>query len=463
MSLACYLFLPSISAVSSNRGSSLTVLRFCSLCLQPEYNDFRSILETLLLLGGSTLPTTDKEAIDAALEVLRMEREKEKVVEAEENEDRDEMGNDISASATDQDEDIVDEAGQPRAPIDNVDNALKILVHNATEEFGFAPRDVYNGVFRLSQTREGHATALENFDCAELREIVKTFNVQLGLVSGHSHRVVVVFPYPPEHLNFDGWGIDFKSIQIREKMMELMRLQEDEPLWELYEYFRGASDSSTLAGWVFEAIVHRMFPDGWQSGSTPQPIRMASNGCVPPVFSTDPSSSTPDTLLFFKPLRADTRTVTRVDFTSRQLSGVTLDNGKYYIPTVANDSLIDSFTIDSDRSSHTVVISIFQITIFTTHGGSAEGYLRIRKIMRHVRGLLKEKEFNAAVKVVYFLVCPDDKSQHEWQMPVNWEKSTKVYDHRGDGFCIRVPVPRRRGTSFLFILNFATELNHGWK
>ena len=244
--------------------------------------------------------------------------------------------------------------------------------------------------------------------------------------------------------------------------MELMRLQEGEPLWELYGHFRGASDSSTLAGWVFEAIVHRMFSDGWRSEPTPQPIRMASNGCVPPVFSADPCSSTPDTSLFFEPLRADTKVVTRVDFTDRQLSGVTLDNGKYYIPTVANDSLIDSFTIDSDRPSHTVVISIFQITIFTTHGGSSEGYLHIRKIMRHVRGLLKEKKFDAAVKVVYFLVCPDYKSQHEWRMPVDWEKSTKVYDHHGGGFCIHVPVPGRRSTSCLLIPNFATELNHGW-
>jgi len=423
--------------MSPDRGSSLTVLRFCSLYLQPEYNDFRSILETLLLLGGSTLPTTDKEAIDAVLEVLRMEREKVKVMEAEENEDRDEMGDDISASATDQDEDMVDEAG----PMDNVDNALKILVHNATEEFGFAPRDVYNGVFRLSQTREDHATALENFDCAELREITKTFNVQLGLVSGHSHRVVVVFPYPPEHLDFDGWGIDFKSIQIREKMMESMRLQEDEPLWELYGYFRRVSDGSTLAGWVFEAIVHRMFSGGWRSDSEPmpQPIRMFSVGSVP-LFSIDSSSSTPDTMLFFEPLRTGARAATRVDLSARQLSGVTLADDKFYIPTATNNPLFDSFTIDSDPSSRTVVISIFQITISTAHGGSAKGYLPIRRIMRHVRGLLEEKKSKAKVEVVYFLVCPDDKSEHEWQMPVGWEKSTTVDDHRGKAFCIRVPV-----------------------
>jgi hypothetical protein len=29
--------------------------------------------------------------------------------------------------------------------MDKVGNALEISMHNATEEFGFAPRDIYNG------------------------------------------------------------------------------------------------------------------------------------------------------------------------------------------------------------------------------------------------------------------------------------------------------------------------------
>lgn len=139
--------------------------------------------------------------------------------------------------------------------------------------------------------------------------------------------------------------------------MESVRLQEDEHLRKLYEYFH-LVESSNLAGWVFEVIVHRVLTDGWRSGPTPQPIRMASNGRVPPVFSIDPSSSTPDTSLSFELLRAGTRTVTRVSLTDRQPGDVTLDNNKYYIPTAVNDPLFDSFTIILDP--HTVVISVFQ-------------------------------------------------------------------------------------------------------
>jgi len=144
-------FLPPIPAMSFDRDSSLTTLHlWCSLYLQPEHNNFRSRLESLLLLVGSTLPTTDEEANDIVLAFFRTEREKEKVVKAEKNEDRDEMGDSTSASATDQDEDMVDETGQPETPMDKVGNVLKILVCDVTEEFGFAPCDVHNGVLRLS-------------------------------------------------------------------------------------------------------------------------------------------------------------------------------------------------------------------------------------------------------------------------------------------------------------------------
>ena len=407
------------------------------------------------------LPTTKETEIVAALEVLQKEMEKKKVEEAEKDKDRDEMDDDIGTWATDQDEDedMVGGEGQPQAPM-KVDDALKILVKNATEEFGFAPRDVYNGVFKLSETKMDHVNELGRFDYGKLRKVVETFTAERGLVCEQSHRVVVVFPRPPEALHFERWGIDFKSIRIGEKMIELMLLHEDKYLREVYRYLHRV-DSSDLAGKFFESIAHHIFSDGWGSGPTPQPIRMVSNGCVPPVF-IDHASSTPDTSLFFEPLRADTRSVTRVDFTGSKLSGVTLDNDKYYMPTAANHPLFDSFTIDSDRSLDNVMISIFQITISKRHRGSAKGYFHIRRIMRHVRGLLKEKKSKATVKVGYFLVCPDDKSRHEWEMPLGWEKSAKINDHRGDGFCIRVPVSGRCGTLCLFTSSFATKLNHGW-
>jgi hypothetical protein len=167
---------------------------------------------------------------------------------------------------------------------------------------------------------------------------------------------------------------------------------------------------------------------------------MTSDNKVPPTFSADPSS-TPDTsLASFMPQGADTRAFTPIDFTNDRLSDVTLEAYKYYIPTASSNPLFDSFTINTEDPS-AVVICIFQITISTTYGGSNKGYLQIRKIMAHVYNLLGENS-NVKVKVAYFLVCPHDGSKYMWQMPAGWDKNTTTHSHRGDCFCIRVPVPR---------------------
>jgi len=274
------------------------------------------------------------------------------------------MSDGFRASTTDR-----DEAGQPLAPVDKVRHAVKFLVHNATEEFGFVPRDVYDGVLELHPTRDRRAAATRKLDYPELQ-----LSTTHALVSEFSRRVFVVFPCPStSSVDLDHWVIDFKSVRISRGAVESMRFWEDKRLREMYEHFHRFSDNFALAGWVFEAIVRCIFSDGWQSGPTPQPVRMVSNGRDPPVFSTDPSSLTPDTSLpSFGSPRAGTRAVTRVNFTNRQLGDVTLDNEKCYILTTATRPLFDSFAIDLDP--HTLVISVFRITISPRHKGSAEEY-----------------------------------------------------------------------------------------
>ena len=449
----------SASAMSFDRGSSLTVLRLCySLHLHPEYHDFRSELEQSLPPPDASTPsTTDDNAIDAALGVLR---EREKVVEAEKNEDPD-MGDGFTTSAIDRDEDMADEAGQPLTPVSTVDNALKILVDNAIEEFGFAPHDVYGGVFEPHNTRLQHAHAVENLDHIAMQATVRFSSQKSGLDSTTSHHVVVVFPRPhptDSLLNHDRWAIDFKSIRIAKKVMEWMQLLQFEHLQEMFGLFHKIPASSTLAGWVFEAIVHRLFSGGWQSKSVSQPIRMDRKGPEgSPVFytdsssSADPSSSTPGTPS--SPLRAHARAVTFVDFAPRQLSDVTLENNKYYIPTAFNNPLFDSFIVDVEGSAS--VISIFQMTTSEKHEGLHKGYPLIRKIMARVRQLLTKSypDSTVTVTVAYFLVGPDGGSGYQWHMPIGWDENYKNNDHRGECFCIRILVPGDSGTPCLFTPN----------
>ena len=426
----------SVSVAPFNGGSLLTLIHLCSLRLQAGYNTFRNRLEqSLPYLDGPMLSTTGDESIDAVLKVLWTER------------------------GRDQDETQVD-ADQSQTP---VDNALKILVQNATEEFGFAPRDVYNGVLNLSCTRDQHAAAVEKLNYSRLKILAETFSDKLEL-DDFSHRVVVVYPIPFLDSR-DKWAIDFKSAQIARNVVESMRLEEDKHLREAYSFLRKIRESSTtLSRWVFEAIAHRMLSKGRQSeGRTLEPMPMVSDDCNPPAFSIGPSStpSTPGTSLPSPaPLHSHTRAVTRADFTPG-LSDVTLDNDRYYIPATTNNPLFDSFTIDPDFDRHTVAISIFQITTSSMHGGSAKGYSRIRKIMAHVRALLKKGHLNATVKVAYFLVCPDDGSEHKWQMPGDWDKGITVDDNRGEAFCIRVPVATGRGkVRYCYLKSTTSRVSH---
>ena len=288
-------FLPPIPIMRFNRDLLLTVLHFCcSLRLHPNYSYFRGKVEEFLRLSDA-VPTTGEQEINTALGVLQTVRE------AEKNEDHEEIGN------GDQDKDMVDKVGLPLAFVGAVRNALEISVHNATEEFCFSPRDVYRGVFRLHETRDRHAA--RDLDYTKLQETVRLFSQDRGLTTETSHRVVVVFPRPlPSPFDLDRWAIDLKSTRIAREAMKSMQLQKIERLREVDQLFHRIQESSALARWVFEAIVHRSFSGGWWSGPVPQPIHMNCEGSSgSPVFLADPSSSTPGTST---PLHANTRVVT---------------------------------------------------------------------------------------------------------------------------------------------------------
>jgi hypothetical protein len=85
--------------------------------------------------------------------------------------------------------------------------------------------------------------------------------------------------------------------------------------------------------------------------------------------------------------------------------------------------LFDSFNINLDQ--HTVVISVFQITISPRHEGSTKGYSHNYDPCRRAS---QGGGPQCHVKVAYFLVCPEDGSQHQWQMPVDWNMNAKVND-----------------------------------
>ena len=80
---------------------------------------------------------------------------------------------------------------QPQAPKDEMEAVLETLLRNATEEFGFAPRDVYNGVFDLPGMKDQHTAAVKSLDYSKLMTLSKTFSNNCEL-DHFSHHVVAV-------------------------------------------------------------------------------------------------------------------------------------------------------------------------------------------------------------------------------------------------------------------------------
>ena len=377
----------------------MIVLRLCcSLRLHPDYDDFRTKLRQSLL----NRTTTNDEMINAALEVLR----------------------------------TVSKADHSQVLVVNVDDALKILVDNAIEEFGFPPRDAYHGVFNLTDARADHDAVVGRLTYSQLVDIVRLFSetCKLGDISD---RVVAIHPYEYS-THRTKWKMDFKSTRIRAKVTELMWVEEIDHLREMYSSLSGFSEGSSLVGWIFETMAHRMLSNGWR-GSKPLPMK--SNGRNPPAFTIAKSLHVPGTSQSaHKEPPGGPSVITSVIFTKDGVTNVSLEKGKYYKPAKANNPLFDSFKIDYNPKKRTVVISIFQATISPSHGGSKDGYVLIRKIMSSVRQLLKNANSNATLQVTYFLVCPDDGSGHQWQMPTSWGEKVTRNDHRGDVFCIRIPI-----------------------
>ena len=150
---------------------------------------------------------------------------------------------------------MVGALGQPPTLEDEVENALQLLVLNSTEEFGFAPRDVYEGIFSPIDIKNQHANAIWKISRpGNLVALVSEFSVDrsLGDIDG-----CVAAMHPSENRDGDDdWEIDFESTRIAEKIMEWMEMQEDEHFLEIYGALHRYQVGSALARWVLKAINH---------------------------------------------------------------------------------------------------------------------------------------------------------------------------------------------------------------
>ena len=328
----------------------------------------------------------------------------------------------------------------------DVDSAMEVLVWNAVANYRFAPRVVYGAIFQPSLTNEEHEKAIAGLSYEALEKLIRDFRRSGVLSTDIGHHLVSVSPIMRyEGYPLDSWTINFKSIRIAKKVVVAMKQEEDQRLWQIYSLFHSSPMTSSLAGYVFEAIAHRILckdlpSDAEAASSVGVALAMHFDGGPgeTPTFSTAvPSSAFGTSLAPALPLLDNGRKDTIADLAC-SFDNFQADGDTYYIFKATRNLLFDSFTITFDPSRSTALISVFLMTISRTPRGSTKSYGLIRAIMERVSRLNP----NFKISVAYWLVCPASTPSEEWSwtMPDGWDTNTIVNDHRGDVFCLRIPV-----------------------
>ena len=147
------------------------------------------------------------------------QEEEREEMEREEMERGGEGDLDKTRSSADQDEDhTADKLGRSQAL--DPQKALETLVQNITQRFGFAPRDVYNGIFKFSATKKMHADAVAKFDPNDLPVVSVMFSTETHIEVDTN---IIIAVYPQDN-SLDDWSIDFKSIWVsRDAMFSMLQ------------------------------------------------------------------------------------------------------------------------------------------------------------------------------------------------------------------------------------------------
>lgn len=228
--------------------------------------------------------------------------------------------------------------------------------------------------------------------------------------------------------------------------MNTIIAQENQQLRPLYHQFCNISPG--IQSWAYEMNAH-------------VGLRLPNSVyAIPPLVPMCAISGSPDTPHFKVHITGSSlqlnipRANTRTPLFFEASSLPDLDDKTYYVPSVPNFPLFDSFLIDFSlsRRERIVTIWVFQMTVAPRHGGSAQGFPIIRKLIAALQGRLKAEASSRkskpstvpTIRVRYVLVGPDSPSSARgWNMPKGWNETITLHDHRGDVFYQHIPVPVR--------------------
>ena len=142
-----------------------------------------------------------------------------------------------------------------------LDGAIEEQVESAIEMYGNAPRDVYYAIQDPAGAKGDISMALSE---TTLDALVKALN-QLALASpiwsdrSFPHKLLSI--NPKAGLQHDVFIPRFKSECIGRMVIEHVGVMQVQQAQQLFRVYQLVPQSSTLAGWIFEGLVHALLSD----------------------------------------------------------------------------------------------------------------------------------------------------------------------------------------------------------
>lgn len=324
------------------------------------------------------------------------------------------------------------------------EDALHYLLEAAIDRFGYSAHDVFSAVFDYNSSTQCHQEAFRitytDFEAAA-SALPNNQNADHNI----SHWILALWPVDSAPFVRIRWEVKFKSKWVGKNVIQQMSAVEDDALRHQIRILQRNPKAVSLTGQFLEPFVHDSIANS--TGSFWPLINMASNNADPPLF-TMLRDSVSSGVQFPK--------IKREIVKFHSVAGLSMENNIYYIPADTNFPLFDSFTVDINHSTKSAVLWVLQITTSRLHAGSARGYLKIRSIIANLKSQLRgdpppKKTTKVAagqasstphVRVCYLLVVPqgDYEPQTQWDFPKGWNENCDRHDHRGNVYCLEVPV-----------------------
>ena len=140
----------------------------------------------------------------------------------------------------------------------HAESVVEASLHCSMENYGEAPRDIYNGIFRKIKLDRDIDDSLEGLKLETVIDAMLSMSI-LGAPSfqntgPHMLMSLVVLPVLPEHDN--KFVPKFKSEHIGQRVLEQYAHLEHREAKRLLSVYQGNPQSGITAGWIFEGLVH---------------------------------------------------------------------------------------------------------------------------------------------------------------------------------------------------------------